>query len=319
MTGDPSAFVVAESFDTYLSGPNRVLAVTLADAWHVLDAGSRDSAVIGRAAASQMLLLESALRVAGVRGVLAASGGRRRITPYERRQTAKMRAYIYRLASMAASLLEGVQVLDASSLGELFGHALLPSLEMWRRFELACVLEVAFSLSKASGRPIALDIAFSPGKPVAVVGPLQIFWQYAVRPRIRSDLDEGEKMARDLAASLSVDPGTRRADIAIENDGTLVALVECKWFSSEGDARPATADACDQLVAYARDHVALHGGNAGTLLSDSVVALASRGSVPWVGPGSPIGCVDFADIESGNLDSWAAHLAAPVGVVAVPP
>src|SRR5262249_39956764 len=61
MTGDPSAFVVAESFETYMSGPNRVLAVTLADAWHVLDAAARDSDVIARAGQAQLQLLESAM------------------------------------------------------------------------------------------------------------------------------------------------------------------------------------------------------------------------------------------------------------------
>lgn len=309
-TADPSAFVVAESFETYMSGPNRVLAITLAEAWHVLDAAARVSDIIARAADEQLRLLESAMRVAGVREVLAASGGRRRITPYERRQTAKTHSYLYRLAYDAAVLLEGVRALDATTLDALFREALLPKLEVWRQFELACLLEAALSLSKAIGEAVTLDLAFTSGRPAATIGPFTLFWQYGVQPRESEDLDPGERMARHLAASLGVQPGTRKADVAVERKGALVALIECKWFQTEADAPSAIADASEQLVAYARDHVAKYGGDVTRLLSDSIVALAYRGAAPLIGPGSPVGCVGFEDIERGALDAWALHLAA---------
>ncbi len=317
ITGDPSAFVVAEHFDTYLSGPNRLLAVTLSEAWHLLDAAARDSDVIKNIAGPQLRLLESAMRVGGVKEVLAAPGGRRRVTPYEKRQAAKMRAYLYRLAYAAAVLLDGVRVLDPPSLSVLFEQAVLPNLEPWRRFELACLLEAALSLSRVTGDPVALDLAFTARRPAATVGPFALHWQYSISPRALPDLDTGERLARQLASSLGVQPGVRKADIALEHHGDLIAMVECKWFQSPADAPGAIADACDQLVVYARDHVKKHGGNVVALLSDSVVALAFRGSAPLVLTGSLVGCVDFDDIENLELDNWALGLTA--GASTTPP
>jgi hypothetical protein len=309
MTGDPSGFIVAEPTDTVLSGPNRVLATTIAEAWHVLDAGARESGLIRRAAGDQLRSLESALRVSAVREVLSAPGGRRRVSPHEKRQTSKMRAPLYRLAYSAATLLDGVRALDPASLTKLFSDALLPSLETWRRFELAVLLEAALSLSKATGDPVRLDLALASSRPAALVGPFEVHWQYAIHPRDVPDLDPGEEMARELANSLGVSPGVRRADVAVLRGGTLAALIECKWFQSGADAQVAVADACDQLVVYARDHVAEHGGNVASLLSQSIAALADRGPTPRVGPGSLVGCLDLGDIERACLDEWAVDLA----------
>lgn len=312
VTGDPTVFVVAEPSETYLSGPNRVVAVTLWEAYHLLSSAAKDGgSQVERAVEERMATLDAALRVSAIKEVLSSPLGRNRLTPFERRQAAKMRSEIYRLAHVAASLLEDVRALESDALETLFGQALLPNLETWQRFELLCLLEAAFALGRATADPVLLDFAFTARRPAARVGPYDLYWQHGIPARPPEALDQGERLARDLAASLNVQPGTRRADVAVVAGGVLVALIECKWFQFVEGAGPAIADACDQLVAYSADQVHAAGGSAAELLGNSIVALAHRGPAPLAVQPAPVVCVALDDIEEAALDAWANHLTVP--------
>ncbi len=311
-TMNPSLFVVDEPNSTWLSGPNRVLALTLVEADRALLSHSEALTRVAFAALAgdRAVLVEEALRVQALREILLTPAGRARLTPFERRQAAKARAPLYRLAHQAATTLRGIEDLDPGVLQALFSEALLPSLEVWRCFELFCVLEVTHALEKATGSRALLDVAFSSSRPAAKVGPYSVWWQRIVPPRPDISLDPGEALARALAASLDVGAGAGRADIAVEFEQKIVAFIECKWFGVPDQAPGAILAACSQLVGYARDVQHLQGGVTEELLERSVVALAARGSAPLVDGGGKVCCVDFDDIEAGAFDGWAVGLVA---------
>ena len=312
VTCDPAAFVVTESTGTWLSGPNRVLAKTLDAARGALRAAALHArgGLFDGPAMERLALIDEALRTVSLREILSQPAGRARITPHERRQAAKARAPLYRLAWDCASSLASIEDLEPESLATLFASELLPKLETWRRFEMACLLEVGEALSAAAGVPCVLDASFAAGRPAARIGELEVWWQRAIPSRHDTNLDEGEKKSATLAASLGVVAGTARADLTIERSGRVLSIVECKWFGEASSAPGAVLEACHQIVGYARDAAWRQGERADALLSRSMIALAHRGTAPLrVGSGQ-IGCVDLRDLGRTVLAPWALSVLA---------
>ncbi len=307
VTCDPCAFVVTESMGTWVSGPNRVLAKTLDGARGALLAAARHAkgGLFDGAARERLAVIDDALRTAPLREILASPAGRARITAHERRQAAKARGPLYRLSWDCASTSLAVEGLDREAVAALLGAEVLPRLEPWRQFELACLLEISGALTKATGAACALDASFTPSRPAARVGELEVWWQRAIRRRPDADLDEGERLASSLAASLGVTAGTARADLTIERAGRVLGIVECKWFGDESSAPGAILEACAQIVGYARDAAWKQGETAEGILSRSVVAVATRGSAPLRAGHGPIGCIGLADLGGPSLQTWA--------------
>lgn len=311
-TGDGSLFVVAEPAPTWLTGPNRLLALTLRDAERAIHAASRkmSASLFAGIVTDRMRLIEDALRVSALREILMNPAGRLRLTPHERRQALKARTPLYRLAYDAAEALRGVDALDAATLAAMFSEALLPALEAWRKFEIACCVEVGAALARATGASPALDTTFSAARPCVTVGGCSVWWQRTIPSRPLHALDPGERQIADLADSLSVRDGSGRADLVIEKGGRIVSMIECKWFSEPSSWADPVWDACSQLSRYARDEVFANGGSDTELLKNSIIALSHRGGAPMIVTGGKVGCVDLADIEGGALDDWARRIAA---------
>lgn len=307
VTCDPAAFVVSEVSGTWLSGPNRVLAKTLDAARGSLRAAALHarSGLFDGPAKERLSLIDEALRAAPLREILSSPVGRARIVAHERRQAAKARAYLYRLSWDCASALAGVEALEPESLATLLSSEVLPRLEAWRRFEVACLLELGDALSSAVGEPCVLDASFTAGRPAARIGDLEIWWQRGIPSRPEEKLDPGERTAVALAASLGVFAGTARADITVERAGRVLAIIECKWFCDEFSAPRATLEACSQLTGYARDAAFLQGDDPDALLSRSIVALAWRGAAPLRVGQVAVGCVELNDLGGTALGPWA--------------
>lgn len=307
-TGDPSAFVVTEPDNTWLSGPNRVMAKTLHAAHAALRAAAPHTGrgLFDDLVRERLTQIDNALRTAPMTEILSSHAGRARIVANERRQAAKARAPLYRLAWDCAEALEGIEALEPERLRDLLSADLLPRMEAWRRFEMALVMEAGEALAEASKHPFILDASFAAKRPVARIGDLEIWWQRAIPSRPFYLLDEGERIAEALANSLGVPAGTARADVTIERKGRILALIECKWFGNPTSAAAGIREACPQIVGYARDAAWKQGESANEILERSLVALASRGSSPIrVGTG-PIGCIDLSDLGRGSLAPWAA-------------
>lgn len=307
ITCDPGAFVVNESMGTWLSGPNRVLAKTLDSARIAL----RSAALHARGglfdgpARERLAIVDEALRTAPLREILASPAGRAQITAHERRQTAKARAPLYRLTWECASSAYAIEDLESEAVAALLRTEVLPRLETWRQFELACLLEVSAALAVAAGGIYVLDASFTTSRPAARIGDLEVWWQRAIRRRPDEYLDEGERLAAVLAADLGVTAGTARADLTIESGGRVLGIVECKWFADESSATGAILDACSQIVGYARDVAWRQGEGTEALLSRSIVALAQRGPAPLRTGHGPISCISLEDLEGSALLEWA--------------
>jgi hypothetical protein len=312
ITLDPAAFVVTEMSATWLSGPNRVLAKTLDAARGALRAAALHArgGLFDGPARERLALLDDALRVAPIRDLLATPAGRARIGAHERRQAAKARAPLYRLSWDCASSLAGIEALEPESIAALLAQETLPSMETWRRFELAVLLEAGEALAAATGSPCILDASFAAGRSAARVGDLDIRWQRAIPGRPEAVLDSGERMARDLALSLGVAAGTARADLTIERAGRILSIIECKWFSDAASVPAAILEACPQIVGYARDAGYVQGDAYDAILARSLVALADRGLAPLRGGAAPVGCVGLGDLGGAALGPWAAAVIA---------
>ncbi|WP_230971296.1 hypothetical protein [Nitrogeniibacter aestuarii] len=310
--GDPCLFVVTEPSRTWLSGPNRVLALTLAEALRALSSGLSDYK--GKAApdfaSRRLILLEEALRSSALREILSSPAGRTRLTSYDRRQAGKARAPLYRLAVEASESLRAVESLDEHALASLFTQTLLPAFEPWRRFELATLLACAEAVSKARSQPVELDPFFSSRRPAARIGEAEIRWQKVMPARPDSVLEPAELRARNLASFLGVTKGSGRADLTLELEGKVIALVECKWFGSPESVQGAVLEASPQLVGYALDEAHFNGTDPDILLSRSLLAVADRGKVAFSDGSAGLACADLSDMESGALAKWAAKVAA---------
>ncbi len=311
ITLNPAAFVVTESSSTWLSGPNRVLAKTLETARTALKAGALHArrGLFDESAKKRLALLDSALKVAPLKELLGTSAGRARIVSYERRQAAKARSPLYRLSWNCASTLAGIEAFEAETISALLATDLLPEIEVWRKFELATILEISEALSGATGSPVVLDASFAAGRPAAIVGDLEVRWQKAMPKRPSTVLDPGEFIAGELALSLGVCKGTARADITVERAGRILSIIECKWFSSPESAPSAILEATSQIVGYARDVAYAQEENHSDILVRSIVALAHRGPAE-MRIGAPICCIGFSDYGATNLTHWADMVAA---------
>ncbi len=312
VTCDSAAFIVNEASGTWLSGPNRVLAKTLDSARTAL----RSAALHARGglfegpAQERLSVIDDALRTAPLREILNSPAGRARLNAHDRRQAAKARAPLYRLAWDCASTATAIENLEPEAIAALLQCELLPRLETWRLFELACLLDVAAALSAVTGDSCRLDMSFATTRPAARIGNLQVWWQRAIAARSRPYLDEGERKAADLASSLGVNAGTARADLTVERDGRVLGIVECKWFGNEASAPGAILEACGQIVGYARDAAWRQHESADDLLTRSVIALARRGPAPLRLGHGPIGCVGLDDLGGDALYPWASLIAA---------
>lgn len=311
-TCDPGAFIVTESMGTWVSGPNRVLAKTLDSARSALRAAALHArgGLFDGPARERLAIIDDALRTAPLREILASPAGRARVTAHERRQAAKARAPLYRIAWDCASAASAIEDLEPEAIAALLRSEVLPRLEAWRQFELACLLEVADVLTTATGAACALDASFTASRPAARIGDLEVWWQRAIRSRPDANLDEGERKAASLAASLGVTAGTARADLTVERAGRVLAIVECKWFGDEASVPGAILDASAQIVGYARDASWKQGEDPDAILSRSFIALARRGAAPFRAAHGPIGCVGLDDLDEAALQPWANSILA---------
>ena len=309
LTLDPSAFVVMEASSTWLSGPNRVLAKTLKTAQVALKAGALHArgGLFDQHANKRLALLDCALKVAPIREVLSTPAGRSRIVAYEKRQASKARSPLYKLSWICASILSGIEAFEIDTIRALLASDLLPGMEVWRKFELATILEVAEALSGATGEPVVLDASFAAGRPAATVGDMELRWQKSMPKRPSAILDPGEILAGELAFALGVSKGTARADITIERAGRILSIIECKWFSSPDSAPSAILEATSQLVGYARDIAHAQKELHKDILARSIVVLAHRGPAD-MRFGAPVCCIGFSDFGAANLAPWATML-----------
>lgn len=309
-TCNPTAFVVTESADTWITGPNRVLARTLHMAQLSLQPAALHAlgGIFEKKAKERLALIDDALRIAPIREVLTSPDGRSRIVPYERRQAAKARAPLYQLAWKCASTLYGIESFDLGIISDLLASGVLWTIEPWRRFEMACIIEAAEALSGVAHEPYHLDISFSSKRPVARIGDIKIWWQRSIPLRPESELDTSERISLNLSKSLGVSSGTPRADIAIEKNGRVLSLLECKWFEAEQSASTSILLASQQITNYARNASYHQNEDVSAMLSHSIIALAYRGDAPFRVASGPIGCIDLSDLGGNKLEPWARSI-----------
>jgi hypothetical protein len=307
LTADSAAFVITDVTNSWLSGPNRLIAKTLLSAQEAI----RDAAlhanggIFNNIAKERLRLIDDALRINAFKEILSTPLGRSKILAHERKQASRAQAPIYQIGWKSALLLYDLESLEKESIQSLLKSEVLPQMEVWRKFELACLIKICNVLSSVSGKSVQFDMSFTSKRPSAVIDDIKIWWQRTSNSRPISSLDLGEKISFDLAESLNILAGSPRTDITIEKNNRVISIVECKWFNSPESVSRAIIDACYQLTIYARNAAFHQNEDVNEILPRCLIAVAQRSKVPLVSGDGLISCVGLDDFESASLEGWA--------------
>jgi hypothetical protein len=316
LTLNPAIFIVSEPNTTALSEPNHLIAWTLSEALDILLSSRKLDKSLDRYEwfNSKISLIEHALRNEMLLEVLSTPDGRKRPRGYVLRAAAKARVPVYQTGVKVFELLEGIESGRIDAIETCLSNTLVANLEYWQRLEAGTALKAAEILSKQIHEPIRLSFPFVQGdKPIATVGPFEVFWQYSIPRRQDEQLDISEKWSSEIASFIGTSSGNRRSDVAICCRDEVFALFECKYFESSLSASQAIVDASSQIVQYARDLHPDSLDDAADLISRSCIVVADRGRYQErTDPHSGHRFVYFTDVAGLNSDSlrcWAVDLA----------
>lgn len=319
-TLNPAIFVVSEPSMTVHSQPNHLVAWTLSEALHILSSTRRSYKRLDKYEwfNKKITLLEQALRNEMLHDIVITPTGRKRPNGSTIRAASKARIPVYQKAIEVYDLLEGIERGDEEVIRICLSQTLIANLEFWQRLELATAMEAANSLSASSGNAVFLSFPFSSGRPIASVGPFQIYWQYVVPQRSREQLDLNELWSRQIAQGIGIKSADSRADVAICINNNVISLFECKYFESKSSLSQAVLDASSQIVRYCRDLYPQSVPDAKLLLSKSCIVVADRDSYnETLDPSDPamhtfdrrfIFFTDIDGIFNNKLRHWSERL-----------
>ncbi|MEO3946211.1 hypothetical protein [Gorillibacterium sp. CAU 1737] len=279
-TLNPTLFVVLEPNLTSNSQPNQLVAWLLSEAFHILLSARRSYKQLEKFDwfNKKINLIEQALRNEALHDILLTPSGKKRPNGSVLRAASKARVPIYQEAIKVYDLLEGIERGQEEAIISCLSQTLIANLEYWQRLELATAIAAADALSTASGHSVNLSFPIVSGRPVAVIGPFEVYWQYTIPQRSREQLDPTELWSRQIATSIGVKSGDSRADVAVCCNRKVVTLFECKYFESYSSLPQAVLDASGQIVRYARDLHPESDPNAVQLLNQSCIIVAHRGT-----------------------------------------
>ncbi|EJY56433.1 Cl- channel voltage-gated family protein [Alicyclobacillus hesperidum URH17-3-68] len=279
-TLNPAVYIVSEPSMTVHSQPNHLVAWTLSEAFQILSSARRSYKRLDTFEwfNKKITLLEQALRNEMLHDIVITPSGRRRPNGSTIRAASKARIPVYQKAIEVYDLLEGIERGAEEDIRMCLSQTLIANLEYWQRLELATALEAANSLSASTGSAVHLSFPFTSDRPIASVGPFQVYWQYTIPQRSRDQLDLNELWSRQVAQGIGVKSGDSRTDVAICINNHVISLFECKYFESKSSLSQAVLDASSQIVRYCRDLHPESVPDAGLLLSRSCIVVADRDS-----------------------------------------
>jgi hypothetical protein len=312
-TLDPCVIVSEEINPSHVSPANQLVAWVLLHALDSLLVIARHVDVAELPHISERIsLLERALRTAPLRDLALNPVCRKKPTHFALRAASKSRQMVYAFALRAFTTLQKLEELDQKTLESVLSNALLSNLEDWQRFEMAACLKISDALSILVGVPFILDLSLSGKRPFAQLGEYSIAWQKSIKPRGQADLNQTELQLRHLAESVGVRPGSLRGDIALMKGPTIVALVECKWFTFEQSYTPAAWDACAQLQQYARDIFPNDEKQVERLLAHSLIVVRTSPDNQMryrrFDSLGKVNCAHFNDLDTPAIAQWIDSL-----------
>lgn len=321
-TLNPTLFVVLEPTVTVHSEPNHLVAWTLSEALHILLSARRFYKNLDQYTwfNSKVSILEQALRHDTLQDVMFTATGKKRPTGSAIRAASKARVPIYQKAIEVFDLLEKIERGLEEAVATCLSQTLIAQLEYWQQLELATAIEAAYALSVSTNKPVSLSFPIIAGRPVAEVGPFEIYWQYTIPHRSREQLDITELWSRQVAAGIGIKAFDSRADVVICYHGNVVSIFECKYFESRSSLPQAVLDASNQIVRYARDVHPESIPQAKAILARNCIVVADRDSLyekmnPPESSSEPfnqrfIYFTDINGLKEHSLEKWANQLLA---------
>ena len=313
VTGHPTVTVSHAPVRTFESGPNHVLTWVLETAWRLalrfeglLPEEASYKAAIERTTPG----LDAIRRFHAVHQAAKTIDLTRRPGPQALKEASRSRRQIYVLAGRAYRVLQLIEAGDPDAIVAVLNDTLLGPLHLWQRFELAVGLGVARALSTALSQPVALGFLGGGVQPISRVGGYEIHWQGRTQAYEQPEPEPSEALTAELLGRYGLSLGADRPDLVVlDGDGTAVAIVEAKYFSSEeNDGADALRGAVGQLVRYARGYRLMP--QVDDILEHSMVAVSRHeaGKVPEPKPyGLPV-IVDFEGLVQRRLEPWARRL-----------
>ena len=313
VTGHPTVTVSHAPVRTFVSGPNHVLTWVLETAWRL---ALRFEGLLPKEASYRAAIerttprLETIRRFDAVHQAAKTIDLTRRPGPQALKEASRSRRQIYVLAGRAYRALQLIEAGDPDAIVAVLNDTLLGPLHLWQRFELAVGLGVARALSDALSRPVTLGFLGGGAEPISRVGGYEIHWQGRTQAYEQPEPEPSEALTAELLGRYGLSLGADRPDLVVlDGDGTAVAIVEAKYFSSEeNDGADALRGAVGQLVRYARGYRPMARVN--EILDHSIVAVSRHeaGKVPEPKPyGLPL-IVEFEGLVQRRLESWARRL-----------
>jgi hypothetical protein len=315
-TLDPTIFVVNEPKQTYESEPNHLVAWLLKEALDILLSARRLCHALNNMSwfNRKVSLLENALRNDVLRQVLLSPLGRRKPNRSTLRVAAKSRVVLYQEALSVYHMLERIEIGDVGAIRQCLATTLVADLENWQRLELGTGLKVASAISRAIKEPVRLNFPFISGRPIANIGPYEVYWQYAIPTRPEEKLDNNERWIREITDNIGISTSDSRADVAVTLNGAVQSIFECKYSESESAPAQAVVDATSQIVRYARDLHPDSIADAEKFLEKCYIIVADcnkyapKHSNPATETDRKNRHIYFSDIKNllnNSLDSWA--------------
>lgn len=313
VTGHPTMTISHAPVRTFESGPNHVLTWVLETAWRL---ASRFEGRLPEEASYRTVIerttpgLETIRRFDALHQAAKTINLTRRPGPHAVKEASRSRRQIYVLASRAYRVLQSIEAGEADTIVAVLNDTLLGPLHLWQRFELAVGLGMARALSAALSQPLALGFLSGGAEPISRVGAYEIHWQARTSAYEQPEPEPSEALTADLLARFELSLGPDRPDLVVlDGDGTAVAIVEVKYYSSEeNDGADALRGAVSQLVRYARGYRLM--AHVEDILDHSVVAVSRQeaGNVPEPKPYALPVIVDFEGLRQRHLESWARRL-----------
>ena len=254
-TFDPTIFVVNEPKQTYESEPNHLVAWLLKEALDILLSARRFCQELNNMSwfNNKVSLLENALRNDVLRQILVSPLGSRRPNRSTLRVASKSRVVLYQKAISVYNMLEGIEDRNEDEIKRCLSTTLVANLEYWQRLELGTGLKVANAISRIIEEPVRLVFPFVNGRPIAKIGPYEVFWQYNIPTRPQDKLENNERWIREITDGIGISVNDSRADIVVTCKDIVHSIFECKYSESEIAPTQAIMDATSQLVRYVRD------------------------------------------------------------------
>jgi hypothetical protein len=324
LSGHPTKVAYYSSNKSFNSGPNRVLAWVLNNAYNygrrwveVLEKSEKVWSDHHRKIGESISLLNAVRKASIIKDAFGAAQSNRRPSRQELLQAKMSRRILYQLAYKAYIFFEGLEKGDMDCIRDLLEETLIKPKEDYQVFELALAMCMAETIGRAVNQPVVLkEITANGNLLILEVGDIAISWQSHATTNFSGDLEPSELKLLLLLPEYNLYPSIDRPDIIVLFKPTqmVLAIGEAKFFSvrNPDSWRSPLRQALAQIIRYSRRYA--RGQKQNALISRSCIALSQYPEInrPAGFPENGPIVLDDLDLYNFTTEEWARRVLAPL-------